>query len=498
MVYRLCWDSPRISGKKTRIFIRSRKTLAAVVAALSVGLSSGVVPGAQAQPAVVENEIVRPDVEGRDGDLSQGCSVYWNAEAVYDPRFEDAWSNRGFTENVGSEPGFDKFFQVQHYTVPQATPPQVFSRVAFATSKAMNDVVIEITFPEVEGKSWSHSSVSDGLFGPSHDPYPNTPTPPEGVADGNTITYKMGRVEAGSRFTVIQSMQLTVEELTELTEPASDGTFSNFFTVNAKATGTFDPGAVEGCDYVFGYEDATTEAGVPVEVDKSGEFNFPEGTEYSVGDDLPEGWTVKVDPATGDLVVTPPADAAPGAYADVEVIATVDGKEYTTTVRVSVVGDNGGSSTNDRCIPTLLAVGVPLALLIPVALGHELNIPGLDAMTAQAQEAIRNANTQAQQGLGVFDPEAAAQVEALSRQYGPQVAEALRGVGLLAGGALAVGVIADACLGDGEASSAGSSGSSFSSTDGDDATEDGTEDEGLSSGSSADEEGEIVIEGDGS
>lgn len=157
--------------------------------------------------------------------------------------------------------------------------------------------------------------------------------------------------------------------------------------------------------------------------------------------------------------------AAAGIVAPAAIAQTTQGNTHVNAGLTSGEPAPGGSTTNDRCVPTLVAAGVPLALLFPVALGHELNIPGLDALNAEAQNAIRNANNQVQQGLGVFDPEAAAQAQQLAQQYGPRIAEAAKGLGLLAAGAVAVGVIADACLGDGGSSTAGSSGSSAAAED---------------------------------
>lgn len=157
--------------------------------------------------------------------------------------------------------------------------------------------------------------------------------------------------------------------------------------------------------------------------------------------------------------------AAAGIVAPAAIAQTTQGNTHVNAGLTSGEPAPGGSTTNDRCVPTLVAAGVPLALLFPVALGHELNIPGLDALNAEAQNAIRNANNQVQQGLGVFDPEAAAQAQQLAQQYGPRIAEAAKGLGLLAAGAVAVGVIADACLGDGGSSTAGSSGSAEDDND---------------------------------
>lgn len=460
---------------------------------MAIGFTSAVTPIAQAQNSQTE-QAVRPDLPSRDGDESQGCVLDWSAEAVVDPRFENPWSNRGFTEGVNPESGFAKYFQIQHYTNPNNT---VDSRVIFATQHAINDLEITISLPEVADKEWSLAGTSDRLFGPDQTPFPNVQNPmPAGTIDGNTVTYSLDRVEPQSRFTVLQRMPMSPQELVDLTEPAEGEEWSNFFTITATAAGTLDLGSVEGCEFVFGYEDATTAPGVAVEPEKIGEFNFPGETKYSVAtDNLPEGWTAEIDPDTGGLTVTPPTDAAPGDFADVTVTAALPGETTeTTVVRVSIPTAGGGSSTNDRCIPTLLAAGIPLAFLIPIGMGAQLNIPGLDALTHQVQNAIRDTNTQLQQGIGAFDPETAIRVEQFNQQFGPQLADAAKGAGLVAAGLLALGLIADACQPD-EDTSSGSSLSSDSSEDAsaEDPSTEGTEN-GSGSNSSEEEEAEGVVD----
>ncbi|QCB27509.1 hypothetical protein [Corynebacterium endometrii] len=74
-----------------------------------------------------------------------------------------------------------------------------------------------------------------------------------------------------------------------------------------------------------------------------------------------------------------------------------------------VVPPVGGSSLNEKCIPTGLAVGLPLLLLIPLGLANQMNIPGLEQLQAQVGREInkvnnqlRDLNTQAQKRLGIW------------------------------------------------------------------------------------------------
>lgn len=83
-----------------------------------------------------------------------------------------------------------------------------------------------------------------------------------------------------------------------------------------------------------------------------------------------------------------------------------------------------------------------------------MNIPGLTPMVDTLRDSLRDANSQLQRQAGVFDPQLAAQIERFTADG------ALERIGLLAAGALALGIIGEACLGED-----GSSLSSTSSTD---------------------------------
>ncbi|MEB6121161.1 YPDG domain-containing protein, partial [Mammaliicoccus sciuri] len=63
------------------------------------------------------------------------------------------------------------------------------------------------------------------------------------------------------------------------------------------------------------------------------------GTTYEIpeGADIPEGWTASVDPNTGVVTVTPPADATPGDKADIPVkVKYPDGSSDDASVPVKV------------------------------------------------------------------------------------------------------------------------------------------------------------------
>ncbi|NGX77328.1 hypothetical protein G6W75_14720, partial [Staphylococcus sciuri] len=64
----------------------------------------------------------------------------------------------------------------------------------------------------------------------------------------------------------------------------------------------------------YGNEPISTKPGKAIDVPQTGDTDLPPGTTYEIpeGADIPEGWTATVDPNTGVVTVTPPADATPG------------------------------------------------------------------------------------------------------------------------------------------------------------------------------------------
>ncbi|MDO0956112.1 YPDG domain-containing protein, partial [Mammaliicoccus sciuri] len=81
-----------------------------------------------------------------------------------------------------------------------------------------------------------------------------------------------------------------------------------------------------------------TKPGVSVTIPQNGDTTLPEGSTFEVPEDkVPEGWTATVDPNTGELTVTPPADAEPGTTADIPVtVKYPDGSKDEISVPVKV------------------------------------------------------------------------------------------------------------------------------------------------------------------
>ncbi len=73
-------------------------------------------------------------------------------------------------------------------------------------------------------------------------------------------------------------------------------------------------------------------------------------------------------------------------------------------------------------------------------MGNQVNIPGLEPLSAQVNLAIQDMNTQVQQGLGVYSDQAAAVAEQFNINVGSSNEDAAR----LAGSAAALAVSAAA------------------------------------------------------
>ncbi|WP_411709289.1 hypothetical protein [Corynebacterium sp. LaCa116] len=186
-----------------------------------------------------------------------------------------------------------------------------------------------------------------------------------------------------------------------------------------------------------------------------------------------DGAEVTVDPETGEISVTVP-EGTKAQNATVEVkdkdgkkvgdidIEITEPKDNTGTG--AAAGDDEGdeslsSKIGERCLATGLGAGIPLLFLIPVGLASQLNIPGLKEFVAPIDAQIQALNTQLQKQAGIFQGPLAGQAAAFDTQlkrFGLNASS----IALIAAGALAIGLIADACTpgaGSSDGSSEGSS-----------------------------------------
>ncbi|MEB7067776.1 YPDG domain-containing protein, partial [Mammaliicoccus sciuri] len=116
----------------------------------------------------------------------------------------------------------------------------------------------------------------------------------------------------------------------------------------------------------YGNEPVPTKPGKAVDVPQTGDTDLPPGTTYEIPEgSVPEGWTATVDPNTGVVTVTPPADATPGDNADIPVkVKYPDGSSDDTSVPVKVEkndAQNNDPNYGNEPVPTKpgKAVDVP-------------------------------------------------------------------------------------------------------------------------------------------
>jgi len=153
----------------------------------------------------------------------------------------------------------------------------------------------------------------------------------------------------------------------------------------------------------------------------------------------PGGSDVKVEPGiilpgTEKMKVVPIKNGILDLDAEVEVIveggAKISGGDSET----------GSSELDPKCIAALVGLSVPLLLAIPVGILSQVQIPGLEGVSAQINDAIRQANDQIQRGLGIYDrdrAERAAGVQGAFQAVNPEM------LGLAGGalGAITVGLL---------------------------------------------------------
>ena len=180
-----------------------------------------------------------------------------------------------------------------------------------------------------------------------------------------------------------------------------------------------------------------------------------------------KGAKVEIDPNTGEIKVSVPEGTKPQ---DAKVAVNDKDGNKIGDVDVKIIDPekpskpgNGSSDLSsklsERCINTGLGVGIPLLFLIPVGLASQMNIPGLSDFVAPINKQIQNLNTQLQKQAGIFQGPLAGKVAGIDAQlkrFGVDHQQAAGAVALVAAGALAIGLIADACA-PGAGSSNGSS-----------------------------------------
>ena len=81
-------------------------------------------------------------------------------------------------------------------------------------------------------------------------------------------------------------------------------------------------------------------------------------------------------------------------------------------------GEKQGSSELDgKCIASIVGLSAPLLLAIPLGILSQVHIPGLEGLSAQVNDAIRQANDQIQRGLGIYNDDRAQRAASLQGAF---------------------------------------------------------------------------------
>ncbi|MEB5566898.1 Rib/alpha-like domain-containing protein, partial [Mammaliicoccus sciuri] len=98
------------------------------------------------------------------------------------------------------------------------------------------------------------------------------------------------------------------------------------------------PSQAASNDPGYGKDSTSVKPGTEAKIPQSGDKELPPGTKFDVpADEVPSGWTVTVDPNTGDITVVPPKDVTPGTQVDIPVTVTYpDSSSEVTSAKVVV------------------------------------------------------------------------------------------------------------------------------------------------------------------
>ncbi|WP_323704914.1 YPDG domain-containing protein [Mammaliicoccus sciuri] len=95
-------------------------------------------------------------------------------------------------------------------------------------------------------------------------------------------------------------------------------------------------------------EPVATKPGESVTIPQNGDQDLPTGTTFEIPEgSVPDGWTATVDPNTGALTVTPPADAEPGTTLDIPVTVKTDDSNSDVNSNSDSTSDSGSDVSSD-------------------------------------------------------------------------------------------------------------------------------------------------------
>ena len=114
-------------------------------------------------------------------------------------------------------------------------------------------------------------------------------------------------------------------------------------------------------------------------------------------------------------------------------------EHVTENTRTEQKGSSG--ELDGKCIAGIVGLTAPLLLAIPLGILSQVQIPGLEGVSAQINGAIQDANNRIQQGLGIYDEDRAQRAAGFQAAFNIQNPEQL---GMAAGalGAISLGLLA--------------------------------------------------------
>ena len=150
------------------------------------------------------------------------------------------------------------------------------------------------------------------------------------------------------------------------------------------------------------------------------------------------------------VTLVPRKDLKDGTYKASYLLVGPDGQAYgerEIEINVNVESGNrveqqGSSAELDgKCIAGIVGLTAPLLLAIPLGILSQVQIPGLEGVSAQINGAIQQANDQIQRGLGIYDEDRAQRAAGIQGAFSIENPQML---GMAAGalGAISLGLLA--------------------------------------------------------
>ena len=150
------------------------------------------------------------------------------------------------------------------------------------------------------------------------------------------------------------------------------------------------------------------------------------------------------------VTLVPRKDLKDGTYEASYLLVGPDGQAYgEREIQINVNVESGtrveqkGSSAelDGKCIAGIVGLTAPLLLAIPLGILSQVQIPGLEGVSAQINGAIQQANDQIQRGLGIYDEDRAQRAAGIQGAFSIENPQML---GMAAGalGAISLGLLA--------------------------------------------------------